>query len=76
MPEIVSTRSCSGRFFSRETLHPAKTARCLDHFRLAVCPACGLNGILDLRINVVNPGISDRFGKEGVLGVSENLGRF
>lgn len=45
-------------------------------FRLAGCPSCGLNGILDFRINVVNPAISDQFARDGLLGVSENLGQF
>jgi hypothetical protein len=41
-------------------------------FELVGCVACGFNGILDLRINVVNPA-SDRFSKEGILGASGNL---
>jgi hypothetical protein len=45
-------------------------------FRLAGCPTCGLNGILDLRINVVNPVIPDQFAREGLVGISENLGQF
>lgn len=44
-------------------------------FELSGCPACGFNGILDLRINVTNPAINDRF-KQGILGVSENLRGF
>ena len=40
------------------------------------CLACGLNGILDLRIDVVNPEISERFAKDGVLGVNMNVARF
>jgi hypothetical protein len=55
-----------------KTVHAA-----LDHFfELVGCPACGFNGILDFQIKVVGATISDRFGKEGVLGASENLGRF
>lgn len=45
-------------------------------FELVGCVACGFNGILDLRINVVNPAINERFGKQGILGVSENLRGF
>jgi hypothetical protein len=45
-------------------------------FELAGCVACGLNGILDLRLNVVNPAINERFSKQGILGVSENLRGF
>jgi anaerobic selenocysteine-containing dehydrogenase len=44
-------------------------------FELSGCPACGLNGLLDVRINVINPAINDRF-KQGILGVSENLRGF
>ena len=43
-------------------------------FELVGCTACGFNGILDLKINVINPQISERF--EGIVGVSENLRRF
>ncbi len=41
-------------------------------FELAGCRTCGLNGILDLRINVVNP-VSPQLAKEGLLGASEGL---
>jgi hypothetical protein len=51
-----------------KTVHAA-----LDRiFVLAGCRTCGLNGILDLRINVVNPA-SAELTKEGILGASEGL---
>ena len=40
-------------------------------FELAGCTACGLNGILDLKINVINPRVSTQL--DGIVGVSENL---
>ena len=40
-------------------------------FELAGCTACGFNGIIDLKINVINPRISQQL--EGIVGVSENL---
>ena len=43
-------------------------------FELAGCTACGFNGILDLRINVINPAISKQY--DGVVGISENVRNF
>lgn len=55
---------------SAKTVHAA-----LDRiFEIAGCPACGFNGILDLKVNVIHPEVSGKF--DGLLGVSENLGKF
>jgi len=40
-------------------------------FELVGCTACGFNGILDLKINVINPRISQQL--DGIIGVSENI---
>ena len=45
-------------------------------FELVGCPSCGFNGILDLHLDIMGPTISERFGKGGVLGASQNLGNF
>ena len=40
-------------------------------FELVGCTACGFNGILDLKINVINPKLSQPL--DGIVGVSENI---
>ena len=40
-------------------------------FELVGCTACGFNGILDLKISVINPRLSQPI--DGIVGVSENI---
>jgi len=40
-------------------------------FDMCGCPTCGLNGIIDLKISVINPVMRDEF--EGILGMSQNI---
>jgi hypothetical protein len=55
------------RDISAESVHAA-----LDRiFDLVGCPTCGLNGIVDLTINVVNPVLRDEI--KGVVGLTPNL---